>query len=593
MKNQSSSEATKILITHDRFANRNAKLSANGVKPCYFDFSCTEKEEMKGLMRADVIMSIQDKESEAFKEMLPTKQVVTVPYVLLKKYLNREDTRVKDSLIVGYLASGHMPNLVALEKLLSLAIPKTIQIKVAGSICDSLYNIKVPENVELIGIVENVESFYKTCDVLINPDMVESGLKIKCVEALSFGIPLVCTKFASVGIPVSEAYHTCADIQTCANMLKRIVDQDLDLKKMAAESRRLYDLFVEKYSPYSEFKKVVLDKYYKNIPTVTLKHCPKVSVVMPIYKVERYLDQAICSVLTQTMSEIELIAVNDGSPDNCGHIIDEYAKRDNRVKVIHKENGGYGSAVNAGLKVATGEFVAILEPDDWIEPKMYEELFEIANKTSVDIVKGGFFKHYPAACTEIISIPHNKALRPEYWLEDSNNPVLALAESSIWSALYRRDFLLKNNITMFDLKGGSYQDVNWKFDVLSSASSICLTPKPYYHYRVMTQTSSSKSSKNPLNQFVNYEQIKMRLNVKGAWEKWRNLYYAHFYLDAVFHYDRLTSEAREEFLKEFANFIKQAENCKCGLANIRFPEELTYYVADRVASIYQEAKSKG
>ena len=117
---------------------------------------------------------------------------------------------------------------------------------------------------------------------------------------------------------------------------------------------------------------------------------PKVSIVMPTYKVEKYFRQCLESVINQTLTDIEIIPVDDGSPDNCGKIMDEYAAKDSRIKPIHQENGGYGKAVNAGIEAATGEYIGIVETDDWIEPDMYEKLYNQAVKLDADVCKCGF-----------------------------------------------------------------------------------------------------------------------------------------------------------------------------------------------------------
>ncbi|ETI67554.1 glycosyltransferase family 2 protein [Neobacillus vireti] len=113
---------------------------------------------------------------------------------------------------------------------------------------------------------------------------------------------------------------------------------------------------------------------------------PKISVIVPIYNVEPYLCKCIDSILSQTFTDFELILVNDGSPDNCGAICDDYAKIDTRIKVIHKENGGLGSARNAGIKIAKGQYIGIIDSDDYIDEKMYEILYHNAKTHSSDVV---------------------------------------------------------------------------------------------------------------------------------------------------------------------------------------------------------------
>jgi len=110
-----------------------------------------------------------------------------------------------------------------------------------------------------------------------------------------------------------------------------------------------------------------------------------ISVIIPIYKVENYLRRCVDSVLSQTYSNIEIILIDDGSPDRCGEICDEYAKKDGRIKVIHKENGGLSDARNAGIEIAQGKYITFLDSDDWIHPKYLERLYNLLKATAADI----------------------------------------------------------------------------------------------------------------------------------------------------------------------------------------------------------------
>ena len=113
---------------------------------------------------------------------------------------------------------------------------------------------------------------------------------------------------------------------------------------------------------------------------------PKISVIVPVYKVEKYLPECIESVLAQTFTDFELILVDDGSPDNSGKICDDYATRDSRIRVFHKENGGVSSARNLGLDNARGEWIGFVDPDDWIEPDMYEQMYLAGTENNADFV---------------------------------------------------------------------------------------------------------------------------------------------------------------------------------------------------------------
>ncbi|EJG3290978.1 glycosyltransferase, partial [Campylobacter coli] len=114
-------------------------------------------------------------------------------------------------------------------------------------------------------------------------------------------------------------------------------------------------------------------------------------MIVPIYNVEKYLRQCLDSIIAQTLKDIEIILVNDGSTDNCGVICDEYALKDKRIQVIHKTNAGLGAAYNTGLEMASGEYIGFVESDDWIEPNMYEELYAKAKETDVDVCLSGYF----------------------------------------------------------------------------------------------------------------------------------------------------------------------------------------------------------
>ena len=112
-----------------------------------------------------------------------------------------------------------------------------------------------------------------------------------------------------------------------------------------------------------------------------------ISVIIPVYKVEQYLEQCIVSVTRQTYQQLEILLVDDGSPDRCGTICDEWAKRDRRIKVIHKENGGLSDARNAGLKVASGTFIAFVDSDDFIMPTMLEQLLVALEQENAEIAE--------------------------------------------------------------------------------------------------------------------------------------------------------------------------------------------------------------
>lgn len=123
----------------------------------------------------------------------------------------------------------------------------------------------------------------------------------------------------------------------------------------------------------------------------------KVSVIVPVYNVpERYLEKCVSSLVNQTLNDIEIILVDDGTPDTSGKLCDYFAKKDSRIKVIHQENKGLCGARNIGVKSSTGEWISFVDGDDWIEPNAYEKLYNIGTKNNVDVVMFGYVKDYPS-----------------------------------------------------------------------------------------------------------------------------------------------------------------------------------------------------
>ncbi len=121
-----------------------------------------------------------------------------------------------------------------------------------------------------------------------------------------------------------------------------------------------------------------------------IKNTPEISIIVPVYKVEQYLQRCLDSILAQTFTDFEAILVDDGSPDSCGEICDKYAQNDSRIKVLHKENGGLSSARNAALDIATGKYVMFVDSDDWVEPDFCKSAYELVSNKGVDIVSFGF-----------------------------------------------------------------------------------------------------------------------------------------------------------------------------------------------------------
>jgi glycosyltransferase involved in cell wall biosynthesis len=220
----------------------------------------------------------------------------------------------------------------------------------------------------------------------------------------------------------------------------------------------------------------------------------KVSIIIPTYNVEQYLKECMDSVVNQTLKDIEIICVDDGSTDSSGKILDEYAQKDSRIKVIHKVNGGYGKAMNVGLDNATGEYIGIVEPDDYIEPDMFEILYNQAKESDVDFVKGNYYTYQTAIDKNELFVSFDKGDLYNNVIEPLKHIEIFVGDPSIWSALYNHKFLKEKEIRFLETAGASFQDTSFWIRVLFESKKALYIEKAHYHYRTDNAGSSVKDN---------------------------------------------------------------------------------------------------
>lgn len=204
----------------------------------------------------------------------------------------------------------------------------------------------------------------------------------------------------------------------------------------------------------------------------------KISVIVPVYKVEKYLERCVQSIVDQTYSNLEIILVDDGSPDNCPAMCDAWAMKDHRIKTIHKENGGLSDARNAGMRIATGELMGFVDSDDWIAPDMYQRLYDLMVKDNSDIVACGVEMVWedgtsPRMLTKSGScvLSNEEAMQAiieEDWLK---HPV--------WYKLYKTALIQNIPFSV----GKYHEDVFWSYQVIGVAQRISVTDYIGYFYR--------------------------------------------------------------------------------------------------------------
>lgn len=200
-----------------------------------------------------------------------------------------------------------------------------------------------------------------------------------------------------------------------------------------------------------------------------------VSVIVPIYKVEQYLNRCVESIINQTYPYLEIILVDDGSPDRCGEICEEFSRKDNRIRVLHKKNGGLSDARNAGLEIATGKYILFVDSDDYIKKDLIEKCICEAEKNQSDMVIFDFLRVEETG-EELCSMELDKS--GTYTLQEE--PRLLFGATSAWNKLFRRDLFIKTEIR-FPV-GKYYEDLGTIPKLLLLANKITYLKEPFYYY---------------------------------------------------------------------------------------------------------------
>ena len=220
---------------------------------------------------------------------------------------------------------------------------------------------------------------------------------------------------------------------------------------------------------------------------------PKVSIVVPVYNVEKYLNECLSSLKDQTLKDIEILVIDDGSTDSSLEIARRYEKADFRFKVFTKPNAGYGHSMNMGFKNATGDYIGIVESDDIASVNMFQQLWELATKTNADVVRSNYWTMKGGELTNVINVtdlsgaPYEKSFNPADFTD------ILRGSPAIWTGLYKREFIADNGIDFLETPGASYQDTGFMLKALTLADRAAITRRAFLHYRIDNENSSVKS----------------------------------------------------------------------------------------------------
>lgn len=230
---------------------------------------------------------------------------------------------------------------------------------------------------------------------------------------------------------------------------------------------------------------------------------PKLSIIVPVYNVENYLGECIESILRQTFRNYELILVDDGSTDRSGEICDEYAAKDDRIAVVHKENGGLSDARNAGIKVCKGEYVTFVDSDDFIDRDTYELNMDIVlTNSSIDILQYPYVRYdgkndYTAECKLTKDIKGHEDIFKNLW---SGSPI----SYSVWNKIYKRAIVEETSFA----KGRYFEDCMFVYDIYKNVQNYYLSDIGLYYYRIRNNAITSGWTFNK-----NYDQYIAHLNI--------------------------------------------------------------------------------
>ena len=407
---------------------------------------------------------------------------------------------------------------------------------------------------------EKLYELYKQMDVFLVPS-TDEACSLVALEAAMLGKPLVVTENTGAKyIVTSECIVPTKDVKTLCNVIQDCIEHIEQWKEKGKENRERYMQYATKIVYEKTLLSYIEAKMEaKNKVTENKK---KVSIIVPVYNVEQYLEQCMNSLIGQTLKEIEIICVNDGSTDNGLAILEQYAKKDARIKVISGKNYGYGHAMNTGMDVAQGEYIGIVEPDDYVDLHMFEVLYQRAKAMNADIIKADFYRFYGEGASQK-NIYHSTAKTSNNY----NRLICPKKEKecfrfimNTWSGIYRRSFLEQYHIRHNETPGASYQDNGFWFQGFCQAERITFLDKPLYYNRRDNPNSSVNNREKIYCANEEYAYIRKFLKENKALEQ-EFLYQFSMkkYHTYLFTLNRIGWQYKKEYLQRFAKEFRYAK----------------------------------
>ncbi len=285
---------------------------------------------------------------------------------------------------------------------------------------------------------------------------------------------------------------------------------------------------------------------------------PKISVIIPVYNVEKYLNKCMDSIITQTFKDIEIICVNDGSTDKSRQILEEYKNRDSRIKIVDKENGGLSSARNAGMKVATGDYYAFIDSDDWIDKTMFEKMYKNITELNSDIAICAV-NLFDDSKSQIIEADEYFSLK--FFDESFDNRVFSYKDTKpflmdvcvmAWNKLYKRSFIEKCQAKFPD--GLIFEDGPFFFSIFFKTQRVSIVREFLYFYRINRSGSIVQKGGKQYLDIINVVNL-MYENLKKSdiFEDVKYNFWQRKADDIIYRYELIDLKLKSKFSKKFKN----------------------------------------
>lgn len=304
---------------------------------------------------------------------------------------------------------------------------------------------------------------------------------------------------------------------------------------------------------------------------ISINSIPVCSIIMPCYNVEQYLVRAIESVLKQSFKDFELLVVIDGSPDNSQTIAESYARSDDRVKVLIKENGGVSSARNFGLKLARGKYIYFMDPDDWVCPNLLEKNIFLLEKEKSDIVIFGLYNMINGIFNSKLQLPNKKISRGDCF-SLGQNELKAFGYGC--NKIYKKKIIDKNNL-WFNESLALWEDCVFNFNYINCAKSYVMNSECFYFYNIYEGSASHKSHSDYTNYIAAYKKSALDyINVYRPKNKKQALVFIYALFLDVFSYE-LSKSKNELFEKQFDYYYSKVKDL--GFTGLKIRKLLAYH----------------